>query len=53
VSGETDLGRLLAALTEHGISANLAAAFHHDHVFVPWARRDEVLAVLEGLTKGA
>jgi uncharacterized protein len=24
-----------AALTRHGISANVVAAYHHDHIFVP------------------
>ena len=38
-----------AALTTAGISANVVAAFHHDHVFVPWDRREEAMAILEGL----
>ena len=38
-----------AALAEKGISANVIAAYHHDHVFVPTARADEALAVLQGL----
>jgi uncharacterized protein len=29
----------------------MVAAFHHDHVFVPWARREEALAILEGLSE--
>ena len=28
---------LSRALTEAGISANVVAAYHHDHIFVPWA----------------
>ena len=43
--------RVSAALTERGISANIVAALHHDHVFVPWERRDEALAVLRGLSE--
>lgn len=43
-------GRVAGALTDAGISANMIAAFHHDHVFVPWDRRDEALAVLESLS---
>jgi hypothetical protein len=42
--------RVAAALAERGIAANMVAAFHHDHVFVPWERRDEALAVLRGLS---
>ncbi len=38
------IGRLLA---DAGICANVVAAYHHDHVFVPWERRDEAVALLE------
>lgn len=38
-----------AALAEKGISANIVAAYHHDHVFVPWDRRDEAMSVLNAL----
>ena len=38
-----------AALTEAGISANLVAAFHHDHVFVPADRAEAALACLRRL----
>lgn len=34
----------LAAL---GISANVVAAFHHDHIFVPSMRAEEALAALQ------
>ncbi len=37
------------ALAARDISANVIAAFHHDHVFVPAGRADEALAVLQGL----
>jgi hypothetical protein len=42
--------RVATALTEHGISANMIAGFHHDHVFVPWERRDEAMTALRGLS---
>jgi hypothetical protein len=29
----------------------MVAAFHHDHVFVPWERRDEALIILDNLSK--
>jgi hypothetical protein len=44
--------RVAAALAEQGISANMVAAFHHDHVFVPWQTKDDALAILRGLSAG-
>ena len=38
------------ALADHGISANVVAGFHHDHIFVPWARRHDALAALKELS---
>jgi hypothetical protein len=35
-------------LAELGISANVIAALHHDHIFVPWDRRFEAMATLGG-----
>lgn len=40
---------MAAALTRSGISANVVAAYHHDHIFVPWERRNEAMAVLRAL----
>ena len=37
------------ALADSGISANVIAALHHDHIFVPWNRRYEALSVLQSL----
>ena len=37
-------------LADAGISANVIAALHHDHIFVPWERRDDAIAVLEALS---
>ncbi len=37
------------ALAEIGIACNVVAGYHHDHLFVPWERRDEALAVLQRL----
>lgn len=39
------------ALSEAGIACNVVAAFHHDHLFVPWARAEEALDVLQRLSK--
>ena len=40
-------------LAEAGISANVVAAFHHDHVFVPAADAERALSVLRGLQQRA
>ena len=40
-------------MAEHGISANVAAAYHHDHVFVPESRAEEALAALRALAEEA
>jgi len=37
-------------LAARGISANVIAAYHHDHVFVPAPRALEALAALNALT---
>ncbi len=37
-------------LAEHGIAANVVAALHHDHLFVPVGRADEALAALGRLS---
>jgi hypothetical protein len=42
-----------AALAERGIACNVVAGFHHDHLFVPWERRDEALAALAALSRSA
>jgi hypothetical protein len=34
------------ALTRHGISANVVAAYHHDHIFVPSKDAERALAAL-------
>ncbi|MBK8903574.1 MAG: ACT domain-containing protein [Anaerolineaceae bacterium] len=39
-------------LAEHHISANVIAAFYHDHVFVPAHRAEAALAALEELAHG-
>ena len=43
--------RVSGALAERGISANMIAACHHDHVFVPWARREEAMTALLELSE--
>lgn len=38
-------------LAEHGISANVVAAFYHDHVFVQYGVRKKAAELLENLGK--
>lgn len=40
---------LSGALAKAGISANVVAAYQHDHIFVPWPRRHDALAALDTL----
>ncbi|MFJ7493587.1 ACT domain-containing protein [Streptomyces sp. NPDC097727] len=37
------------ALTDAGLSCNVVAGFHHDHVFVPYDRAGEAVDVLKAL----
>ena len=41
------------ALAEAGIACNVVAGYHHDHLFVPWERREEALAILQHLAQSA
>ncbi len=41
------------ALAAQGIPANVIAACHHDHVFVPLEQLASALAVLESLSRGS
>lgn len=42
-----------AALTGKGISANVVAAFYHDHIFVPAADADTAFSTLASLAEKA
>jgi uncharacterized protein len=37
------------ALMDRQIPANVVAAYHHDHILVPWDRRHDALSALETL----
>lgn len=41
------------ALAEAGIACNVVAGFHHDHLFVPWDRREDALAILSDISARA
>ena len=41
-----------AQLAAAGISCNVVAGFHHDHLFVPHDRAAEAIALLEAIERG-
>ena len=43
-------GAFARALAEAGISANVVAGLHHDHIFVPHERAEDALAALRSLS---
>jgi hypothetical protein len=44
------LARITEALAAEKISVNAFSAFHHDHIFVPYEKRERAMDVLAGLT---
>jgi hypothetical protein len=42
---------LASALGEEGISANVIAAYFHDHLFVPWGQRHRAMEILSRLRR--
>lgn len=57
VHSDLDAVGFLAAITHPlaaaGISCNVFSGVYHDHLFVPYARGAEALAILDGLAAGA
>lgn len=43
------MAAISAALTDADIPCNVVSAYYHDHLFVPWARRDDALHALHAL----
>lgn len=41
------------ALTVRDIPCNAVSAYYHDHLFVPWARRDDAIDALRMLAGGS
>ena len=39
------------ALADRGLPANIVAGCHHDHIFVPWERRQEAMHALTDLSE--
>lgn len=44
---------IAGAVTAHGISANVVAAYYHDHIFVPWDRRHDAMDAIIALAKSS
>ncbi|KGD95722.1 MULTISPECIES: ACT domain-containing protein [Rhizobium/Agrobacterium group] len=44
---------MASALTKEGISANVVAAYYHDHIFVPAVDADRAVAALKALSSPA
>jgi uncharacterized protein len=44
---------MATALTREGISANVVAAYYHDHIFVPAADAERAVLALQSLSKSA
>jgi uncharacterized protein len=47
------LAAIANALAARGLPCNAVSAYYHDHLFVPWARREEALQALRELAKGS
>jgi len=43
------MAAVTSALARAGISVNPVSAFHHDHLFVPWKRREEAMEIMKNL----
>ncbi len=43
---------IASALAQGGISANVIAGFHHDHIFLPAADAPRALEILKALSRG-
>jgi uncharacterized protein len=41
------------ALGKSGISANVVAGYHHDHIFVQWDKRHSAMSALAALSKNS
>jgi hypothetical protein len=45
------LAKIAAALAAKGISVNAYSAYHHDHVLVPFEKKDLAMRTLDALSK--
>ena len=44
------MAAIATALTARDIPCNAVSAYYHDHLFVPWSRRDDAIAALQALS---
>lgn len=44
------MAAIAAALAVRDIPCNAVSAYYHDHLFVPWSRRDDAIAALQELS---
>lgn len=47
------LAAIASALAARDIPCNAVSAYYHDHLFVPWVRREDAIDALRELSKGA
>jgi len=45
------LANISNVLAKQGISINVVSAYYHDHLFVPWERREETLHILKNFSE--
>lgn len=46
------MAAIASALAARDIPCNAVSAYYHDHLFVPWVRRDDALDALRELSEG-
>lgn len=46
------MAAIAAALAARGVPCNAVSAYYHDHLFVPWAHRDDAVDALRELAEG-
>lgn len=44
------LAAITKKLAEAGISVNAVSAFYHDHLFIPWDKKDETMKILKSFS---
>ncbi len=47
------IAAIATALAARSIPCNAVSAYYHDHLFVPWSRRDDAVAALQMLARDA